>query len=61
MSRAPAKITQADIVRAIKAAERMGKACEVEIRRDGSTLIRFVPKSPEVTDEGVAPAVEIVL
>jgi len=61
MSRGPAKITQAEMVKAIKAAERMGKACELEIRRDGSTLIRFLPQSPERTENGLEAGREIVL
>lgn len=54
MSRAPAKITQAEIVKAIKAADRLGKLCEVEIKRDGSTIVRFLTQSPEHTD-GIVP------
>ena len=56
MSRAPAKITQAEIVKAIRAADRMGKACEVEIKRDGSTIVRFLPQSTERTAQPVPAA-----
>jgi hypothetical protein len=60
MSRAPAKFTQADVARAIRAAKREG-ASAVEVKPDGSMLIRLVPTSPELTGDAVEPTKEIVL
>jgi hypothetical protein len=60
MSRTPARITQADVARAIRAAQKAG-ASAVEIKPDGSLLIRLVPTSPLVTDAPVEPTKEIVL
>jgi hypothetical protein len=42
MSRTAAKITQADIARALRAAKQAG-AAGVEVRPDGSLLIRLTP------------------
>jgi hypothetical protein len=41
MSRTPAKVTQADIARAIRAVEQTGGQAVVEVARDGT--IRIVP------------------
>lgn len=41
MSRSPARVTQADVARAIRAVEQTGGNCIVEIDRDGT--IRIVP------------------
>lgn len=60
MSRRPAKITQAEVARAIRAAKREG-AAEVEVKPDGTMLIRLVPTSPEGTDAPVERGKEIVL
>lgn len=60
MSRRPAKITQADVARAIRAAKREG-AAEIEVKPDGTMLIRLVPTSPEVTGDTIESGREIVL
>lgn len=61
MSRAAARITQADVARAIRAAKQTGAGC-VEIMPDGSIRISLSPSS---TDEhgqpAIAPRKEIVL
>ncbi|AKR55756.1 hypothetical protein XM25_08080 [Devosia sp. H5989] len=41
MSRTPARATQADIARAIRAVEQVGAAAVVEVSRDGT--IRIIP------------------
>ena len=46
MSRVPAKVTQADVARAIRAAKQAG-AGYVEILPDGSIRISLSPSSPE--------------
>jgi hypothetical protein len=61
MSRVAARITQADVARAIRAAKQTGAGC-VEILPDGSIRISLSPSSTE--DEGrptIAPRKEIVL
>jgi hypothetical protein len=60
MARRPAKITQADIARAIRAAKQAG-AAEVEIRVDGrdSIIIRITPSTAPQT--ALVPDHEIVL
>lgn len=60
MSRRPAKVTQADVARALRAAKQVGaRSAEVRLP-DGSTIV--VDLSPPLTTEGVplAPA-EVVL
>ena len=56
MSRTPARITQADIARAIRAAQQTG-AGEVLVQADGSILIRLSPKAPDapLDDDRVIP------
>ena len=56
MSRTPARVTQADIARAIRAAVQSG-AEGVEVRPDGSILIRLSPKTPDapLDDDRVIP------
>ncbi len=44
MSRTPAKVTQADVARAIRAAKQAG-AGEVEVTPDGRILIRLAPST----------------
>ena len=46
MSRTPARFTQADVARTIRAAKQAG-AAEVEVRPDGSILIRLCSKTLE--------------
>ena len=59
MSRIPAKITQADVARALRAAKQAG-ATGVELRPDGSLFIRLtaLPADP---DEHLEPNRPIVL
>lgn len=61
MSRVAARITQADVARAIRAAKQTGAGC-VEILPDGSIRISLSPSSTE--DHGhptIAPRKEIIL
>lgn len=61
MSRTPARITQADVARAIRAARQAG-ADAVEVRPDGTIVVRLVPTVPvDDADAPLAPAKEIVL
>ncbi len=59
MSRTPARVTQADVARCVRAA--LG-AQGVEIRRDGSIFISLVPAPEgEKPDSQVEPVADIVL
>jgi hypothetical protein len=58
MSRRPARFTQADIARAIKAVEQVGARMAVEITLDGT--IRIVPSVDKVPAD-VAPQEEVYL
>ncbi len=61
MSRRPAKVTQADVARAIRAARQCG-AWAVRIQPDGTIKIELEPEAAgEKTKETVEPAREIVL
>jgi hypothetical protein len=61
MSRTPARFTQADVARSIRAAKQ-ADAAGVELRRDGSIFIHLTPQSPqEQDDEPLAKSQEIVL
>ena len=55
MSRRPAIITQADISRAIRAAEKCDPPREVVVEPDGR--IRIIPFEPEATKKVDQPAV----
>lgn len=57
MPRRPARVTQADIARAIRAAEQAGSRRTVEIAPDGT--IKLVPVEP--TKSEVAKRREIIL
>jgi hypothetical protein len=57
MPRRPARVTQADIARAIRAAEQAGSPRTVEITPDGT--IKLVPVEP--TKPEVAKKREIIL
>jgi len=57
MSRTPAKVTQADIARTIRAARQCG-AREVEVKFAGGTTVTVKLDDPE---RPLAPAKEIVL
>jgi hypothetical protein len=62
MPRRPARFTQADIARALRAVEQTGARVAVEITPDG--MIRIVPTGDDVTTAdrcAVANAREIVL
>jgi len=61
MSRTPARVTQADVARAIRAAQQCG-AGMVRIDRDGTILIEPQPaKKREPEEKEVAPKRRIVL
>lgn len=61
MSRTPARITQADVARALRAAKQAG-AGAVRILSDGTIKIDLQPDSVvETQEKSVAPAKEIVL
>ncbi|MGF6434370.1 hypothetical protein [Bradyrhizobium elkanii] len=61
MSRTPARITQADVARAIRAAKQTG-AGSVRIMPDGTIRIDLQPeKKPEPQDNEVAPRRRLVL
>ena len=60
MPRRPAAITQADVARVIRAAKQAGAAA-VELKLDGTLVIRLIQLSPETTDTPVVLAKEIVL
>lgn len=60
-SRRPARVSQADIARALRAVEQVGVSMAVEIAPDGT--IRLVPIAPEEKRQkaSVEPETEIVL
>ena len=61
MSRTPARFTQADAARALKAAKQAG-AGAVRILRDGTILIDLQPESVgDKPEKSVEPEPEIVL
>lgn len=61
MSRTPARVTQADVARAIRAAQQCG-AGPVRIQPDGTITIDPQPESPvEKLELKIAPRREIVL
>lgn len=61
MSRTPAKITQADVARVIRAAQQCG-AGRVRVLPDGTITIDPQPeKKKEAAEKEVAPGREIVL
>lgn len=59
MSRTPARVTQADVARAIRAAQQCG-AGRVRIERDGSITIETEPR-PKKAEKEVEPEREIPL
>lgn len=64
MSRRPARVTQADIHRAIKAVEQAGARMAMEIRPDGIIRIVPVPPAQSTTSEPpqpIEPEHEIIL
>ena len=61
MSRVPARITQADVARAIRAAKQTGAGC-VDVMPDGTIRISLSPSStPTHNTEGVAQDNEVIL
>ena len=60
MSRRPAIITQADVARAVRAAIQAG-ADHVEVRPDGTILVRLSPGAPSIQPTAIEPEREIVL
>jgi hypothetical protein len=54
MSRRPARCTQADIKRAIKAAEAAGAHMAVDILPDGT--IRLTPTTPKTSESSEGPS-----
>jgi len=60
MSRRPAIITQADVARAVRAAIQAG-ADHVEIRPDGTILVKLSPGAPLIQPNAIEPEREIVL
>lgn len=59
MSRRPAKNTQADIARAVRAAKQTG-ADRVEVRPDGTIAVMLIPHSGEQFNAPFAPSKELV-
>lgn len=60
MSRRPAIITQADVARAVRAAIQAG-ADHVEVRPDGTILVKLSPGAPLIRPNAIEPEREIVL
>jgi len=54
MSRTPARITQADVARAIRAAKQAG-AGKVEVRPDGTIFFHLTPLMVENTEKELEP------
>jgi hypothetical protein len=52
MSRGPARITQAQVARVIRAAKQAGAAA-VEVKPDGTVLVLLSPETTEHTGNGV--------
>lgn len=59
MSRRPAKFTQADVARAIRAAKQEGAAA-IEVKPDGSIIVQLISESTK-PKKGVAKEREVVL
>jgi hypothetical protein len=60
MPRRAATVTQADVARAVRAAQQAG-AVSVEVKPGGAIVIHLSPQSPQVTEAEVEPRKEIVL
>ena len=60
MSRRPAKITQADVARAIRAAKREG-ATAVVVRPNGCIVIQLMPADEDTDGPSVERAKEVIL
>jgi hypothetical protein len=59
VSRRPAKFTQADVARAIRAAKQEGAAA-IEVKPDGSIIVQLIAESTK-PKKGVAKEREVVL
>jgi hypothetical protein len=60
MPRRPAHFTQADVARAVRAAKQAG-ADHVEVRPDGTILVKLSPDNPSQRPAPLEPEREIVL
>ncbi len=60
MPRRPARITQADVARAVRAAKQAG-ADHVEVRPDGTILVKLSPDTSSQRPAPLEPEREIVL
>jgi hypothetical protein len=60
MPRRPARLTQADVARAIRAAKQAG-ADRVEVRPDGTIVVMLVPDAGISQPDPLAATKEIVL
>lgn len=60
MPRTPAKVTQADVARAIRAAKQAG-AGAVEIRRDGTIVVRIAAPAEGAAEPTVDDGPAVVL
>lgn len=60
MPRTPARTTQADVARAIRAAKKEG-ASAVEVRPDGTLIIRLAPLNQQKLESEATPEDTIVL
>lgn len=60
MSRTPARFTQADVARSIRAAKQAGAGL-VELRPDGTIRISLMPTEGDKTENPVAVEREVVL
>jgi hypothetical protein len=60
MSRAAARFTQADIARAVRAGKQAG-ASDVELRRDGTIVLKLSPSSTGGQTESLEPECEVIL
>ena len=60
MPRRPARITQADVARAVRAAKQSG-ADHVEVRPDGTILIKLSPDNLTHRPAALEPEREVVL
>lgn len=59
MSRAPAKFTQADVERVIRAAKRQGASAAIVKMPDGTEF--KIDLSPQSTEAAIEPKAEVVL
>lgn len=60
MSRTPARFTQADVARVIRAAKQAGGG-QVELKTDGTIVVKLAPEAVESDGKALASIKEIVL